>query len=246
VRSIILFSLAVSVPASLAAAPVTFFGEDLHNDDDTRIPAHPNADAARIAFLSNLVGVGTETFELIADGTGAPLVLVFPGAGNATLTGSGEVESVPVGTDGNGRYPISGSNFWNAVAGGDDFVIEFSAPIAAFGFYGVDIGDFGGALELELGLSGGGTVNLPVGNTVGSGASTDGSVLYFGFYDTTATYTSIGFNNPEIEDFFAFDDMTVGSLEQVRPGTPIPEPASMLLLAAGLGAGVRQLRKRRQ
>jgi hypothetical protein len=45
-------------------------------------------------------------------------------------------------------------------------------------------------------------------------------------------------------DFFGFDDMTIRSSEQV---TPIPQPASMLLLATGLaGAGARQLRRRRK
>ena len=225
----------ILVPENATAEPVTFFGEDLNlsGDPDTPIP-HPNSDAAQARFLSNLSGVRTETFEGFAPLTPAPLVVTFPGAGIATLTGPGEVLG---GISGFGSYPISGTNFWQ----GGNFVIDFSSPIAAFGFYGVDVADNGGLLGLSLTVSGGGTLGVTVPYTSG----TDASVLYFGFYDTSQTYTSVWFVGfPDTPDFFGFDDMTIGSSEQV---TPIPEPASMLLLATGLaGAGVRQLRRRRK
>ena len=229
-------------PERATAEPITFFGEDLNlsGDPNTQIP-HPNSEAVEALFLSNLTGVRTETFEGFAPQTESPLAIAFPGAGIATLTGRGEVWG---GTTGAGQYSTSGANFWLAPTGGN-FVIDFSNPIAAFGFYGVDVGENGGTLALVLTVSGGGTLTLPVPHTSGTSGSTDGSVLYFGFYDIRQTYTSVWFPNPgDDTDFFGFDDMTIGSSEQV---TPIPEPASMLLLATGLaGAGARQLRRRRK
>ena len=86
----------------------------------------------------------------------------------------------PGTTNGVGRYSIpsaSSSKFWEVDAGvSGDFDIDFSETIAALGFFGIDIGDFGG--QLQLSLSNGDL--LTVNNTIGSGASTDGSVLFYG------------------------------------------------------------------
>jgi len=233
----IAFTVALAaLPVVATAAPVTFFGEDLGLGENTRLLAHPNSDAARASFLSNLIGVGTETFESFADNTPTPLALNFPGAGTATLSGgSGYVETVPAGTNGFGRYPISGDKYFDTDS---SFSIAFSNPIAAFGFYGVDIGDFSGQVTLQL--QNGGVTNLVIPHTVNGPG---GSVLFFGFYDTVNQYTGIMFGNSAGGvDGFAFDDMTIGSLEQVNP---VPEPASLLLLTTGL-AGAAGFRLRRK
>jgi hypothetical protein len=89
--------------------------------------------------------------------------------------------------------------------------------VAAFGFYGIDIGDFGGGLRLNLVGGGAQLVNVP--NTQGSSGSTDGSVLFFGFVNNNPleTVTSIDFLTSTGQgDVFAFDDMTIGSIQQVR------------------------------
>jgi hypothetical protein len=223
--------LAAGTAGSGSAAPLTFFGEDLGQGETVRLAATPNADAARNAFFANLVGVGTETFEGFTAGTGAPLAVSFGAAGTATLGGSGSVASVPTGTNGVGRYPISGDQYWET---GQNFTITFSNPVAAFGFYGIDIGDFGGQVTLTLAGGGAQTINVP--NTV-NGAG--GGVLYFGIIETL-TFTAITFGNTAAgTDFFGFDDFSIGSLEQVK----IPAPAALGLFGialAGLGMAMRR------
>jgi hypothetical protein len=150
-KKVVLFTFIVSISlimlvSTAKAIPVTFFGEDLGLGETTRLPSHPNADAAKTAFLSNLVGVGTETFESFSNGTPAPLDIAFSGAGTATLAGTNAyVSTVSTGTNGVGRYPISGDNYLET---GSNFTVSFSQAISAFGFYGIDIGDFSGQLTI--------------------------------------------------------------------------------------------------
>ena len=171
--------------------PSRFFGEDPGLGEATRLPAHLLADAARTNFLSNLLGVGTFNFESVANGAGAPLAVNFGAAGTATINGTGNVDNVPTDSDTVGRYPISGNQYWET---GDVFSIDFTTPVAAFGFYGIDIGDFNG--QVTLTTIAGTPLVLNVGNAQnGQG----GSVLYFGFYVTTTSeeFTKITFGNTE-------------------------------------------------
>jgi len=204
----------------------TFFGEDLGLGESTRLPSWANSAGAEAAFLSNLVGTGTEDFESYAADTSAPLGITFPGAGTATLSGSGYVQEL-TGTDTwAGRYPISGDKLWGQVTS-DLFYVEFSAPVAAFGFYGIDLGDFQG--QIEVTLTNGSTEVYEIPHTVGAPG---GSVCYWGIIDTENLFTKIDFSNTgSSADYFGFDDFTIGSYEQV---VPTPEPSTMLLLGFGL------------
>ena len=215
------------------AVPVTFFGEDRGLGEQStvnRLTEYPNATAAQTAFYSNLTGISTEDFEGFGAGD---YVADFGGGLTATISG-GTLQS---GANNVGRFPISGNQYWE---NSQNFSLIFSEGISAFGFYGVDIGDFNGQVVLDL-YDGATLVNsLNIGNTIGIAG---GSVLYFGFYDLVNTYTSIVFNNTAAgTDYFGFDDFTIGRLENVTP-QPVPEPGTLLLLGSGL-AGLALYRRR--
>ncbi len=223
--------------ASVFAAPVTFFGLDQGPGEYGRLTTYTNATAASNDFLSQLVGVGTETFEGFKDGKNAPLTLTFPGAGTATLSGYGaSIDQVTgSGSNGVGRYAISGSKF--VETGDKGFTITFADPVAAFGFWGVDIGDFGGDLIIKTTND---TYTLNTKNNPG------GSVLFWGIIDTSL-FTSITFSNTAAgTDYFAFDNMTIGSLAQINPntGSEVPEPSTIALAGAGLIGLVTAARRR--
>ena len=217
----------LGVSGAAFAVPSVFFGEDLGLGEYTPLSSWTNSTNAEADFLSYLTGVGTEDFEGFTNGQGAPLGLVFPGAGTATLQGTGNIEAVTPGTtNGFGRYGTSGYNYWES---GSSFSIDFGSPVAAFGFYGIDIGDFDGSVTLSY--MNGTSSELVIPHTVGGAG---GSVIYYGFYDTDNPFNRIEFGNTESGiDYFGFDDMTIGSIEQVDPD-PVPEPATLALMSTGL------------
>jgi hypothetical protein len=111
--------------------------------------------------------------------------------------------------------------------------------VSAFGFFGIDIGDFDG--QVTATTAGGLNQVFNVGNSLNIEG---GSVLFWGVVDPANTFTSVSFGNTGSgADVFGFDDFTVGTAEQVvDPGpNPVPEPTTVLLLGAGLAAaGLRR------
>jgi hypothetical protein len=211
--------LATGTPAR--ATPITFFGEDKHNG-----PPHPNSDAARASFLSNLVGVGTQGFDSLSAGTNLPINNLPVGSSTASLTGSGTINN---SSSSSGQYAISPPNF---LATTSSFTLTFNTPQAAFGFYGTDVGDQGGQLSISLD---GGSTFITVPHTVGSNGSTNGYTLFFGVIDTGNPFSSVIFKDTDSGDVFGFDDFTIGTQQQV---SLVPEPASLAVfgLVALVGA----------
>lgn len=236
-------SLAVATPALLRSAhatPVTFFGEDPNATGGTPIP-HPVSDSTQASFFTHLNDPGTETLDGFAPGT-TTVDANFNNGVTATLSG-GEIQN----TSSAGRFAISSPNYYSTNT--SSFGINFSSGISAFGFYGTDIGDFGGALTLTLTDAANNVSTLAVPAAEGSGGSQpeNGSVLYFGFYDSADTYKSISFNNSSTSDVFGFDNFTVGTAQQIVPvPVPVPEPAALAVLGTGLlSLGLVRRRRRR-
>lgn len=239
--------------ATPAHAFQIYFGEDPGSGSFTRLNSRPNADAARNSFLSNLVDIQTEDLESFDNGTASPLNLNFIGSGSptaiATLQGGGFINKLPSGTDGFGRYPISGDTYWDS---GSNFSITFSQPVAAFGFYGVDIRDVGGVLTLTVADD---TTTIITDLSTLNFAHLDGSVLFFGIIaeNSSELFKKVTFGNstatiPNV-DRFGFDDFMIGRPKPPPPPIPreVPEPTSGLgLLGLGaLGVGWQKMRQRR-
>ncbi len=229
--------IALVVLGSASAEVTTYFGQDLVGSGTTDpVSSWPNALTASNSFQSMLVGVGTETFEGFADGTAMNgQTLNFGAAGTATFSGSMAIQS----GYSTGRFAISGSKYVEGSTG--SFGITFSEEIAAFGFYGTDIGDFTGQVTVTTanGVSHIYTIPHHIGNGSNSDPG-DGSALFWGIIDTTNPFTSVSISNSASgTDYFGFDDMTIGGIENV-----VPLPGAVLLGVLGLSVAGARLRRR--
>jgi hypothetical protein len=214
----------LGLPLESPAATLQFFGQD---NAGGGLPV-PNSAAAEAAFLSNLTGVGTETFENAPLGSANGFVSTFNGAGSATFTGNMSITSgVSFGT-----FPISGTRQVEGFA--NAFSIAFSKPVAAFGFYATDVGDQGGSLKLSY-ANGPATV-IQLDQLLTS----NGNALYLGYINTENPFTGVTFSNTSSDDRFGYDNMTIGSVQQVT----VPDSGTTIAILGLAFAGIAGLRRK--
>jgi PEP-CTERM motif-containing protein len=234
-----LMLLASLVAASGAqAAIVTFSGAD-----DGAGPGDPRpfADAAASAF-DGAVGLHSLiTFEGLPVGNFGSLG-VAPGV-TATLSnldssfsGISNVDQhspTPLGynTTSGGSQFLQVAPFFNDAIGGS-VTFTFAQPVDAFGAYLTDtqVG-FPGLITVTF--SDGLSQVLPVSKN-----SDLGGVLFFGFTDFGASIASISYNTGATDS-----TRDVWGIDDVRYATPVPEPGTLSLLAAGAGLLLRRRRR---
>lgn len=174
----------------------------------------------RAEFLAAIPAttIGNQAFD--PPGVGSPIALSWPGGSgtiSATATGVGLITAV--GTAG-AAFNTSGTG--SAVIKSDlSWQINFATPIAALGFYGVDIGDTGGfedpgQLSIVLRDTLGVDETFVVPHTL---PGNQGNLLFWGVIDTDKQYSRVSFVNSNGDGMqsMGFDDMVVADASQVQP-----------------------------
>ena len=235
-KLVILATCVAAMALGSSANAVTYFGEN--TNPGQAVSGAPLT--AHNTFLAQLTGVSVEDFEGFAAGP-APASLSFTGSAgaiNAAFSGSsGQICATP-SCGGSTRFATSGSHYFDVSS---TITAAFSTPIAAFGFYGTDVGDISGQLSLVLHHATGPDTVIVIPHTVGA---PDGSLLFFGVIDTANPFISVSFLNSQAgNDFFGFDDMIVGDVQQVTGG--VPEPTTWAMMVGGLALAGAAMRRRK-
>jgi hypothetical protein len=161
----------------------------------------------------------------------------------AELNGIGQVAKLTdTGINAAGRFPVwidingsqvQGDQYFDTNFEQLSFTIEFSKPITAFGFFGTDVGDFDGQIQLTVTPTMGANqvLNVPhqrsgVTNVIDT--NLNATLIFFGFTSDTP-FTKVAFTNiGQNPDRFGFDKLVIATTNEV------PEPSTMALVASGL------------
>eukprot|EP00968_Pinguiococcus_pyrenoidosus_P007267 scaffold482_cov247-Pinguiococcus_pyrenoidosus.AAC.16 len=220
-NAIALLALVATAQANL----MLFFDEDINgvSEENEIIPlnATPKSDAARDKFFSFLIDSDIATRNLddltstvfpFPSGTPPPITLTYPdGKGdffNATIEGAYVLNETR-----NGQYSISEHNYLRSPS--NTWTIEFDCPVVGFGFYGIDVGDVDGQLNVTLEFEmpdGDGDLTVKVNHTMDQ----SGNVFYLAFLDEMNPVTKVTFRNVGRKaDDFVYDDFTVAKPDNV-------------------------------
>jgi hypothetical protein len=234
----------VTPSSQVEAARIIFFGLDNNATGMFPLSSHPNADAARAAFLANLIAgtLGLQDFDGLATGPLTPTLGFPPSGATASFTSlSTDGSSIISGVTPLLQFAVSGSQCLLTTTAEDNqfFSLTFSSPQRAFGFYATDPSDYFGSaapsgtppLRLLLEGSGGSTL-LDVLPGVDVSTVRDGSVIFFGVIETSNPFTKITLVNPVTglgaigTDGICVDDITIGPVIEITVAIDIKPGSS--------------------
>ena len=127
-----------------------------------------------------------------------------------------------------GTHATDGTKYIEVEGGGQQtMTFLFGSPIIEFGVTITDYGDFA-ASPMTFVTNGGGSGNAALGSRP------DGNDQFFGFIDAAHPFTSLTLSTAAgaVGDPFSVDRVRYSAGSPVS--TPVPEPASMLLVGTGL------------
>lgn len=259
-------ALALGLGVTVAqAAPITFFG-NLPKAAGA-FPTDPNsAPLVQLAAFNAAVDVtASESFETRTTGLLAGAAYNFSNTMSVLGTGSTLTQAAPAGflqgarvrsgTQFSGRFNTTGgasSGQW--IETDSNFTVDLATSVDAFGFFGTDFGDFDGSLSIALYNVVNGVQTLVQSNVFVDGAGDpidpagdNGSLLFFGF-GSDLVFNRIVFTVGQGTgplDYLGFDDIIVGNLRDIPPGS-VPEPGSLALAGLALVAAgwARQAQRR--
>jgi hypothetical protein len=221
-----------------------------------------NSTAAFNNYRNNLGGVGvtTESFETTAVGTDindlAPTLsgvvsnfIYTTDEAGTTSAGSGVAASVQkanaTGMTNSGTFPTEGKQ-GISINSDNFFKIKFVSPLAAFSFWGTDLGDNKNTLTVILRRVGIEVGRQPI-DYLNANAG-DSSVFFFGAIaqNSGELFDEVQLLSSKANDAIGIDQITVGTVDQFTPpSTAVPTPALLPGLIA-LAAGVRRRSKAAQ